>query len=225
MLLSGIKTGTKIELEVFDNNGDKIIPNFTSQMEVVLDEKTAIIAAPIFERAIYPLRLGWHFNAYFRIKNELYKFRGKVTGRGSSDGIAHIRVEILDEIVKIQRREYFRFECYIPIRYRVVSFVETEADENPYKNAVTCDLSGGGCAIKLEEEISLGETVECELDLEENKTVYFQGRVVRSVKRRDDPKYGFELGILFSKIEYRDKEAIIRYIFKQQRKLRKKGLI
>jgi c-di-GMP-binding flagellar brake protein YcgR len=225
MTLAGIRTGTKIELEMFDENGDKIVPNFASQMENSLDEKTAIIAAPIFEGNIYPLRLGWHFNAYFRIKDDLYKFRGKIVGRGSNDGIAHIRIEASGNIIKIQRREFFRFECYVPISYRLVSIGHIEADNIPYKNAVTCDLSGGGCAIKLEEEIKLGEIVECKLDLGEDENVYFQGRVVRSVKRREDPKYGFEIGILYRKIDYRDKEAVIKYIFEQQRKLRKKGLI
>ena len=226
MKITEVKIGTRLELEVFDDFGEKITPNFSSQLEWADDEDTAVVAAPIFEGNIYPVRIGWKMNVYFISKDDLYKLRARILNRGMKENIAHIKIEILGDIEKIQRREFFRFEYTIPASYRVVeSLYDEEKDKEPMKPAATRDLSGGGVCIKLEEQVNINKLVECELDLGDKKKVSFIGKVVRSTKRPEDPKYGYEIGILFKKIENRDKEAIIQFIFQEQRKLRRKGLI
>lgn len=225
MQVNELKIGTKIELEFFDGYGEKIVPNFASQLELAMDENTAILAAPIFEGNIYPVRLGWFFNAYFMYEEGLYRFRGRVNGRGSSEGIAHIRIVLTEEITKVQRRQFFRFECSVPIGYRIMDTLDDSPCSKEYIPAVTRDISGGGMAIKHKEQVRLNVLVECELELAGVGRVNFQGRVVRAVKRLEDLTYAYEMGVLYRKIDNRSREAIIRYIFKEQRKLREKGLI
>jgi len=226
MKITEVKIGTKLELEVFDDYNEKINPSFPSQLECPVDEKTAVVAAPIFEGVIYPVHKGWFMNVYFIVKDDLYKFRARITGRGTRDNLAFIKIELLSEIAKIQRRQFFRFECTIPVEYRVVeSMNDNESEKSAMKTSVTRDISGGGVCIKLEEGITLNKMVEGNLILNEIKKVHFFGWVVRSSKRTEDIKYGFEIGVLFKKIENSDKEAIISFIFEQQRRLRKKGLI
>lgn len=226
MRVKDIKTGTRLELEVFDDFGEKITPTFSSQFEWAVDEVTMVVAAPIFEGNIYPVRIGWFMNVYFTVRDDLFKFRTRVLSRGSKDNIAHLKLELIDDIVKIQRREFFRFEYSIPIEYRVVNSIhEEESEKEPMKPAVTRDLSGGGLCIKLEEQIPLNKIMECRLSLGDLGEVSFFGKVVRSSNRPEDMKYKYEVGLLFRKIENRDKERIIRFIFREQLRLRRKGLI
>jgi len=45
------------------------------------------------------------------------------------------------------------------------------------------------------------------------------------IRKLEQDEYQYETGIAFDVIENRDRETIIKYIFKQQRQLRSKGLI
>jgi c-di-GMP-binding flagellar brake protein YcgR len=227
MELKEIQLGVKLELEMYDDMGDMIVPPLVSQYELALDEKTAIIAAPIRESVIFPIHIGAIGTAVFIQKDDLYKFKFRVLGRGTKENIAYLKIELPGEIIKIQRRQFFRFEYGVPVRYRVVNQFPEAGDiqEQPMKDAVTRDLSGGGICIKLEEEVKLREIIECEVSLGEKKKISFIGKVVRSSRRNNDLKYGYEIGVIFQKIGNTDREAVIGFIFEVQRKLRKKGLI
>lgn len=232
MKVTELKTGTKLELEVFDFNNEKINPNFSSQFEVALDEKTAIVAAPIYEGNIYPMRIGWHMNVYFRIKNVLCTFKAVVLKRETIDNIAYLRIGLTSEIEEIQRRNYFRFECSVPVKYRVLeseNIPDEESDEEKEKQmkpAITADLSGGGVCIRLNEKIEVNKEIEGELDFGEgNRKINFTAKVVRCTKLTGNLKYEYEIGTLFKQLENRDREYIIRFIFKEQRRLRKKELM
>jgi len=94
-----------------------------------------------------------------------------------------------------------------------------------YSKGLTRDISGGGTCLVLAEGIERGKYIECELQLSENKIVKFYGSIIRSRKSDIDSKSRYELGVEFYDIDDRSREAIISFIFEEQRKLRKKGLI
>lgn len=226
MKYTDLKIGLKLELELFDSNGKPTKPQLVSQLEWVEDEATMYIAAPIREGAIFPVHIGTTMNVYLFFKDDLYKFRAKVINRGIKDNIAYLKVTMLGELIKIQRREFFRFECSVPIKYKVIEYIEQkDTSKFPVKEAYTRDLSGGGLCISTDEKVEMNKIVECELQLDEGKIVKFVGQIVRSQLIRISDVVKYELGVLFKKIEYRDREAVVGFIFREQRKLRKKGLI
>ncbi|MCX7708907.1 MAG: PilZ domain-containing protein [Clostridia bacterium] len=225
MNLTDLQIGVKLELQLYDENGEAIKPQFVSELEWV-EEGVAFIAAPIHEGVIFPVHIGTTMNVFFIHKDDLYKFKAKVLNRGVKDNIAYLKVSLLSELEKIQRRQFFRFECSTPIKYKVLDYYsQKDTSKIPFKKATTRDLSGGGLCISTDEKVDLNKLVECELDLDEGKSVKFVGQIVRSdlIKLEDVIRY--ELGVLFKKIEYKDREAVIGFIFREQRKLRKKGLI
>jgi len=226
MKLAEIKTGVKLELEVFNDYNEKINPTFVSQFEHAIDEKTAVIYAPIFEGNIYPIHKGWKMNVYFLHEDNLYRFWAKVTGRKLKSNVALLLIELQSDIERIQRRQFFRFECTLPVKYRVVDVMqETEENKPPFVESVTKDISGGGICIKIKEVVPTGSLIECELELSKTNKLQFYGVVSRVNSREDDLVYTHESGVSFKYIEKKHKEEIIRYIFAEQRKLRKKGLI
>jgi c-di-GMP-binding flagellar brake protein YcgR len=228
MKLDNIKIGTRLELEVFDNLNKKITPLFTSQFEQVIDKDTAVVAAPIFEGVIFPIHRGWRMDVFFLESSDFYKFEAKVMGRVKRGKLSFLKIKVLSEIVRVQRRDFFRFECILPVKYRVVEDYLDDDEEDTAeltKDAVTKNISGGGVCIKLSEELGINKLIECELSLSKSKKIRFLGKVVRKSTVDENVPLKFEVGVLFTKINYKDKEAIIRFIFEEQRKLIKKGMV
>lgn len=226
MKFSDLKAGVKFELEIYNDMDERIDNNFISQFEWAVKDNIAFIAAPILEGNIYPVRLGSVMKGYFINKDDLYKFKAVVLDRTVRENLAYLKIELKSDIEKIQRRQFFRFDYSVPIKYRVVTSMNPEVNEKiPFIKTITRDLSGGGLCILLEAKVNLHEQVECELPVNNGRVVRFFGKVTRFTKRDPEEKYKFEIGVSFRKIEYKDREAVIGFIFEEQRKLRKKGLI
>ena len=84
MDLTQVKVGTRLEVELLDKDGLRAAPVMISKFEGAEDETGAIIAAPIYQRRIYPVPLGSEVDVYFTDKKGLsgrrFKFRAVVTG-------------------------------------------------------------------------------------------------------------------------------------------------
>jgi len=226
MNLSDIGIGTKLELELHSDIEKKRKRLLVSEFEWHDGNNSAYIAVPIFEGNYFPMHAGTVLNVYFIKNDNLYMFEASVTGRKTEGNISLIRIDLNGNISEIQRRQFFRFDCYVKIKYRRVNSFNEEFNINiPYKSTKTRDLSGGGFCMVLEDKMDLGALLECQLELDENRTVNFFGNVARVVKFYIDEEIRYDTGVSFTKIKFKDREAIINYIFKEQRKLIKKGLI
>ncbi|OPZ84169.1 MAG: Flagellar brake protein YcgR [Firmicutes bacterium ADurb.Bin419] len=143
--------------------------------------------------------------------------------RDSKHNLALLKVQTRGQFEKIQRREFFRFDCCIPVNYREFEFTEEKTDQDKkFMDTVTRDLSGGGLCMRLKEPVEVNKLLECELYIPDR--VSFIGRVVRFTKYDSlQGSYRYEIGVVFEKIDKIGREKVISYIFQEQRKLLKKG--
>jgi len=226
MKITDLQTGTKLELQIYDDSGRTIKPAFSSKFEFAPDEGSAVIDSPMREGNIYPVRIGWNMDVYFTMKDDLYKFNSSVLQRWANGNLSFLKIAVLGDIHKIQRREYFRFECNVPVKYRIIKHTTNDGDDKePMKPCVTKDLSGGGLCLRIKEEVERNTFIEGEVDLGPERKIPFVGEVVRVDILDGEKKYKYEIGVLFKKIEKNDKENIIRFIYSEQRRLRRRGLI
>lgn len=226
MKTTDIEIGTKLELELFNHLGEKRENNFISELEGMDADNIAIIAAPIREGILYPVSVGSKLTAYFILQGQLYMFEGRVITRGKIENIAILKVEVTSNIEKIQRREFFRFDCQLTVKYRACSIDNKGGDPKaPFKKSITRDISGGGLCFLGDEKIEKGQILECELYLDELKAIQFLGEVIRVSKNDDNTKHSLSFGVAYKDIKSTDREAVIGFIFDQQRNLRRKGLI
>lgn len=230
MELSDIGTGTKLELERFDEEGNRIEPNVVSKYERTLENYEAVIAAPILEGNVVPIQIGTLLNVYFTYRREndihLFVFSVLVKDRMVSENLPFIKVEQQGEIHKVQRREYYRLDCLLKVRYRQMkSYNPVYNEDIPYRQTFAKNLSGGGISLLLEERIEIGKILECEIFNEQNKNVHFFGKVLRFEMAELDGRFKYEAGVAYIRINESDRDAVIKFIFEEQRKLRKKGLI
>ena len=66
-MITEIKTGTRLELEIYTDKENKIDIDFVSMFEQVLDDQFILISAPLHQGYLYPIRIGWVINVYFLV--------------------------------------------------------------------------------------------------------------------------------------------------------------
>ncbi|NMB96994.1 MAG: hypothetical protein GYA02_10355 [Clostridiaceae bacterium] len=228
MLIKDIETGTKLELEIYDNKNKKDQKTLTSQFENSEGEDCVIIHAPLYKRNIYPLHKGDLLNVFFFHEEKLYCFNGKVQERYVSNELHFVKVKVLSEITYIQRRRDYRLSCSLQINYREVELVglQLEPKDEEFTSTIIINISGGGLCVLLSEELTVNTYLECFIALEDDLSVRFIGKIVRIEKNDENStNYKYKAGMSYLIISDKDREAIVKFIFKEQRKLRRKGII
>lgn len=123
-------------------------------------------------------------------------------------------------IVKIQQRNHVRVDVSLKV---LLQLQDGEQEDTIELNTVSKDLSGGGMLVVTKLPIPLGKAVSVNLAIPDFGDIALLGEVVR----RDQPKPDqllYWIGIKFTEITERQRNAIIRYVFKVQLQHRKKGL-
>ncbi|WIV10877.1 PilZ domain-containing protein [Proteiniborus sp. MB09-C3] len=213
-----LKVGDKIEISKLEYPVNK----YSSQILDILNDKEYIIGGPIRRSTIIHIRPNTIIEVSY-YKEKIGKFIFKALVRDIWEkGIYKLRIERLNDIIKIQERNFFRLPISIKVqkKYEVKNEGEDKAIEEICR---TGDISGGGLRLfsnfkhKKNDQLSLTLFIE---DMEFN----MQGEVVRVFESRSDD-YKYEIGVKFKDIDSIQRDTIVKFIFEQQRELRKKGLI
>ncbi|NLP13442.1 MAG: flagellar brake protein [Clostridium sp.] len=227
MRINELKAGLKLEVQLYSLRDIRTDTLLVSEFEWAENDKIFFIAVPIHRGRLYPISIGTQMEVIFIMQDNLYSFMAKVIDRGIKSRISLLKMEALTEIKKIQRREFFRFECALPIGYRLVDTQKKDNSDDEHRKftkTYTRDLSGGGVCIRLSEKVDYGAIIECELSLNDFNKIRFIGKIVRFTTY-DTPvgMYKYEIGVFFEKISEKDRERVISFIFQEQRRLIKKG--
>ena len=218
MDLLDYRIGSLLRLEIYDDKGELIDRDFVSQFEEAVDAYEAYIAVPIVEGVVYAVHVGWNVTVYMREGNNFYRFHARVTQRLQADGRPLIRILRLSEIAEAQRRKYYRFKCSMPFRYRVITGAKNGFDA-PFAEGKTADISGSGLGFASEVKLSKDSLLEFELMID-GIPIYLVGQIKRCDRIVTDEfnHFYYQIGVLFSEIEEKNREFIIRYIFYEERR-------
>jgi c-di-GMP-binding flagellar brake protein YcgR len=129
-MASIISVGDKVDLRIIkhkqtSNAIDKEYRIYKSKIYDIADEKILKLSMPIEGGSIVLLPLGQVFEIYFYTMNGLYQAKGKVIKRLKENNIFVFLFELSTPIKKNQRREFFRFDCVIDMKYSQVSEYES----------------------------------------------------------------------------------------------------
>lgn len=234
---SRISIGDKLELEKIETrlsvNPDKKPDKYISQILDEAPNDRMYAAMPMRSGTVVPLNLGQRFKATFYTNTGLICCEIAVTGRYRKGGFFLTEIELVTPLEKVQRRQFFRLECRKPIKYRIVEgeeFEKVRAGEKycvddrglVWKDAIMIDLSGGGIRFVSAYQEKKDSFVEVQFDIEYNEQVeviYTYAELLRSERNINNNSI-FDQRIMFWKIENREREKIIQYIFGEQRKRR-----
>lgn len=206
-----------------------------SQVYDIIDDTQLRIAMPIVEGHALPLPLNQRFDVSFFTKKGLYKSVVTILERYEENGLYILVVELIYELKKYQRRQYYRLECVMEIEYVSVGedflkgeinddIVKRKFEEHQSRKAVLMDISGGGMRFTSKEKLDENAVILIKLDIHvsNNKSLYaVMGKVLFSGKVSESSEI-YEQRIEYCEIEGQARETIIKYIFETERKMRQR---
>ncbi len=211
-----IKTGDRIEINELADIAS--IKTYVSQVEEITGDTTVLIHAPIFEGKTIRLPEGRTFSMTFFTSGGMYKYQARIEGSSKDRGFSFLNVTILDEGEKIQRREYFRFSCLVPLKFGLIdeSMPEKKLERSSLRDGIVKDLSGGGLRFITNEEIEDNALIHCIMMLGDSHITV----AMRVLNKQHFPKsnYKFQYRGNFVGSFKTASDLIIKFIFNEQRK-------
>lgn len=238
-----ISEGNKVELQRMASLAqsrrgilDEEVKTYYSLVTEVIDEDRVKITMPLEKGRIVPLSLNARYNVSFYTENGLYQARAIVTDRFKEDNIYMLIIEIVSDLVKFQRRQYYRLGCTMDMYYKKIDEEEEEQEygdirENEeigqdelYIDGTALDISGGGMRFVSDEQLNVGDDIFVVISIQyenESKTYGLNAKVIMSnpmPKRKEK----YEHRVEYKNIDGKVRESLIKYIFDEERRQRKR---
>lgn len=234
MISKYLQVGNRLDIETIgktDENGEITRKTYRSELYDIDSEDTIKIAMPMEQTKIILLPVDAQYSLCFYTANGLYQCVARVVDRYKSNALFVLVMELETDLQKYQRREYYRLNCVLDMKSRVLD--ESEKGSNSEKvefldtdltfdNGTMVDISGGGARFISKVPYEIGSLIRFTFSLFVNgsMTEYkLVGKVLRSkpIENRDGQ---YEHRIQFVNMLNDDRESIIRYIFEEERRLR-----
>ncbi|MCL2674587.1 MAG: PilZ domain-containing protein [Defluviitaleaceae bacterium] len=138
------------------------------------------------------------------------------------DNLVLARFKITLESEKIERREFLRCECSLPIRFALVDDITAVASETqeqrpkPLNEGTVKDIGGGGLRFVTNVEVENGDNIKFLLLLE-GEYLIIVGKILHKYKVSMS-QAKFQYRVVFIDILPADREKIIRFVFNEHQK-------
>lgn len=242
MLSDYILPGNRIEIQAVErvklaneNEGKRV---YTSQVRDILSDDQIEVFMPMEKTKLILLPVNTEFDLYFYTSNGLYQCFATVLDRYKDGNQYVLLMELTSNLRKFQRREYYRLSCALEMSARPLEKEEKDAmDKNsdlflvpglPLKRSVVVDISGGGIRFISSYQYEPNSFMYCKYNLiiEGVSKEYTLITKILSSRELDNRPGVFEHRAQYVDIDTYEREEIIRFIFEEERKHRKreKGL-
>jgi len=233
-----IHLGQRVELEsvtriIADGEPQQLKKVYSSKVFDIRSSEQLEILMPYEQRKLVLLPVDSEYTMYFYVGNGIFECSARIVDRYKTSNTYILVMELLTPLRKYQRREYYRYNCALDLETREISeeerlILDTPVmefvQELPLEKSTIVDISGGGLRFISKQRYKEGTLLYCKYGLadeEELKTYEIVGKVLHVMPVEKRPGY-FEHRIQYQNIDNRKRESIIRYIFEQERKNRKK---
>lgn len=225
--------GTKADLIKIDKKTklvDKTKTYFSQVLEYDNSEKIEL-SMPTIRGRVIPLEPGEEYYLCFYTEHGMYQCKGQIITRLKKDNISVLEILFESDLEKIQRRQYYRLECFWEVWYADTKSVEPkdkieeyDASQLEWIAGMASDVSGGGCRFHSNSELTKDTVILIRLGnpiMEKLEGKVVQARVISS-KELLNKEGMYEHRIEFIDISNSDREKIIRIIFEEERKIRQR---
>ncbi len=237
MLTNFVKPGQKIELQsvekVSGDNEEQMRKVYVSRVYDVLSEDRLEVLMPMEKTKLILLPVDAEYNICFYTEQGLYQCFVRIIDRYKCNNVYILVLELVSNLRKFQRREYYRFSCALEMESRDLLEEEKKALEQddyllipglPLRRSVIVDLSGGGLRFVSVQKYASDSVIYITYNLMLNgqkKKYELLGRIlsVNEVKGRPGT---YEHRVQYLNMDVGAREEIIKYIFEEERKYRRK---
>lgn len=237
MLTNFVKAGQKIELQSVERmnseNEEQIRKVYVSKVYDVLSEDRLEVLMPMEKTKLILLPVDAEYNICFYTDQGLYQCFVRIIDRYKSNNVYILVLELISNLRKFQRREYYRFSCALEMESRDLLEEEKKAVEKeeyrlipglPLKRSVIVDLSGGGLRFVSVQKYANDSIIYITYHLMLNgqkKKYELLGRIL-SVNEVQGRPGTYEHRVQYINLDVDAREEIIKYIFEEERKHRHK---
>lgn len=235
MGLEVVRLGDKIDINFLHQNNGK---TYKSSVCDIISDKELEITMPTDDGKIVVFQVGIECQFYFYTQKGLFTCDAVITGRARRDNFLVLMARVTSPMKKFQRRDYYRVNCLLDFSYYKVTdeVAALETTEDLFEEitnpdyiiqkmlARTRDLSGGGIRFNANEILKKGDKLLCVLHLQNDKMdrmFYLVSEVIdcNPIEQVRD-KWVVRAKWIFKNLK--DRDLIVRYVFEEDRKLRKK---
>ena len=189
----------------------------TTVYDVVSEDRLEIYM-PMEKSKLILLPVDEEFDLYFYTTNGLYQCFAKIIDRYKTDNKYLLLLELTSNLRRFQRREYYRLSCALEMNARSLQKEEIEAVEQ------NVDISGGGIRFVGDYAYEQGSLICCKYHLlidGKDKEYTLIAKVI-AVRELDEHRGLYEHRAQYINIDTMEREEIIRFIFEEERKHRKR---
>lgn len=238
MVSKYILPGDKLEIKEIKRTGSQQEARpkaYVSKVYDILSEDRMEILMPMVQAKLILLPVDGEYEMVFYTKAGLYQCNARIVDRYKSNNVYILVVEMLTNLRKYQRREFYRFSCALDMQDRQLEEEEINTVEEktevpskalPLKHSIIVDISGGGLRFVSDHAYDIGCLIYCKYNLmtdKGEKEYNLVGKVLKC-KELENRKGEYEHRVQYVNIEPEEQEEIIKYIFLEERKNRKNGI-
>ncbi len=218
MLIDNIKIGDRLEITLKkDNDIGKV---YVSQVADIKDDMQLVVAMPISYGKLVKLPIGPGYVFLFFTEKGMMRFEVSILRYFKEGNFNLMLVKIESGGEKMQRRNFFRFQALLPMKFSVVNEDvledEGESDVTQMYDGITKDIGGGGLRFVTNAEIDGNAKINVIVML--GNEYFFAIAKILYTLRFPNAAYKFQYRCMFVSILPEEQERIIQFIFDEQRK-------
>ncbi|MEA4849759.1 MAG: flagellar brake protein [Clostridiaceae bacterium] len=211
--------GERVQIEHVDLVGELHV--YVSQIVDIHDNDYIDVLIPIHKKRDVHLKPDTILKLILLKGDAIYEFRTVLLEK-LFGGIPLLRLKVVSEVNKIQRRDFYRLKVMKEIEARLVEDLKAKKFGESFKCNMH-DISAGGLLFSSKQELSENDILEFTIDLNGKKHIVFGAIVRRTLNENRKAPYSY--GVMYVNTNMTERNAITKFIFEEQRRLIKRGLI
>lgn len=203
---------------------------YRSKVLDILDEDKIEILMPMEKSKVVTLPVDGEYDLYFFTEMGLYQCYARITDRYKDNNVSVMVMDLISNLRKYQRREYYRLSCALDMDSRPLESEEVKLAEEgrrerkipdlPLKQSIIVDISGGGMRFVADYAYETDMLIMCKYHLyidKEEKEYNLVGKVL-AVQELENRPGTYEHRVQYINVDMEEREEIIKYIFDEERR-------
>lgn len=235
MLDKYVVPGQKIELQAVKrvkvSGEEENRKTYNSKVYDIIGDDRLEVVMPMEQTKLILLPVDAEYEVFFYTENGLFECVTRVIDRYKSNNVYLLLLELVTNLRKYQRREYYRFCCALDMNTRDLAREEIIATEQhqtylvpglPLKHSVIVDISGGGLRFICDYPYEKESYIYCNYTLlhKDTSKEYEIVCKVLDVRELENRKGEYEHRVQYVNIDTKTREEIIQFIFESERRSR-----
>jgi c-di-GMP-binding flagellar brake protein YcgR len=210
-----IKTGDRVYISIGRSLHVDWKQAYVSSVEAILEDKRLIVQSPMHMGAIIKLAVNDDCQLCFITARGKILYDARVSENIIEGGLRYTSLRLVGNGEKMQLRDFFRFNCSIPLFFYLLNDEGEPADPEPKAGTIR-DIGGGGMRMLSKVYVEPKTIIRAMLQLNEDSILSFGHVLYRD--QLENALTPYQYRVKFAAMSKIDQDKIIQFIYNEQRK-------